>query len=156
MSIKSTIKYYLMKILSSVQNFIWPMIVFFAPIKGILITIAVFILLDTFTGIWKSKKKNIPITSRKLSSIVSKLVLYEAAIIGMYLVDINLLGSLTEKIFSIENLITKTTGLVLVYIEGKSINENYIAVRGIDLWQEFKNLLKRSKEIKDDIKDINK
>ena len=40
---------------------------------------------------------------------------------------------------------------MLVSIEVISISENYKAVKGIDIWSAFKNLLQRSKEIKKDI-----
>ena len=68
---------------------------FFLPISGILFLIVFAIILDTLTGIWKSKKLKIPITSRKLSAIVSKIMLYEVAVIGFYLIDFWILN---EKI----------------------------------------------------------
>jgi hypothetical protein len=44
--------------------------------------------------------------------------------------------------------------LVLVSIEVVSINENYKAVKGIDLWVSAKNLITRAKELKDDANEI--
>jgi hypothetical protein len=54
---------------------------FFLPITGILFLIGFSILVDTITGIWKAKKLKIKITSRGLSAIISKLMLYEVAVI---------------------------------------------------------------------------
>jgi hypothetical protein len=142
-------------LLSSIQKYIIQLFAvvgsFFLPISGILFLIGFAILLDTLTGIWKSKKLGIPITSRKLSAIVSKLFLYEIAVIGFYLIDYFILNDIILTFFSVPLMLTKILSLVLVSIECISISENYEAVRGINIWSAFKNLLQRSKEIKKDI-----
>ncbi len=124
---------------------------FFLPISGILFLIGFAIVIDTLTGIWKSKKLGIPITSRKLSAIVSKLFLYEVAVIGFYLIDKFILNDIILTFFSVPLMLTKILSLVLCSIECISINENIKAVKGVDIWSAFKQLLRRSKEIKGDI-----
>ena len=124
---------------------------FFLPITGILFLIGFAIVVDTLTGIWKSKKLGLPITSRKLSAIISKLMLYEVAVIGFYLIDKFILNDIILTFFSVPLMLTKILSLVLCSIEVISISENYKAVKGIDIWSAFKNLLQRSKEIKNDI-----
>jgi hypothetical protein len=126
---------------------------FFLPISGILIMIGVLIAIDTFTGIWKAKKLKEKITSRKLSSIISKLALYEITVIMFFLIDAFILNDIILTFFSVPFMLTKVTALVLASIEVMSINENYKVVKGIDLWQSMKLLFSRAKEIK---KDINK
>ena len=128
---------------------------FFLPIVGILILIACSVLLDTVTGIWKAKKLKQPITSRRLSSIISKILLYEATVILFYLIDYFLVNDIVQSFFSIEMLTTKVLALTLVSIEVISINENYKAVKGIDLWASLKNLFSRAKEVTQDFKNIN-
>ena len=127
---------------------------FFLPISGILFLIGFAIVVDTLTGIWKAKKLGLPITSRKLSAIVSKLFLYEVAVIGFYLIDYWILNDIILVFFSIPLMLTKILSLVLVSIECISISENYEAVRGINIWSSLKNLLQRSKEIKQDLNEI--
>ena len=127
---------------------------FFLPISGILFLIGFAILLDTLTGIWKSKKLGIPITSRKLSAIVSKFFLYEVAVIGFYLIDYFILNDIILVFFSIPLMLTKILSLVLVSIECISINENIKAVKGVDIWQALKNLFARATEIKGDLNEI--
>ena len=124
---------------------------FFLPISGILIMIGVLIAIDTFTGIWKAKKLKIPITSRGLSAIISKLFLYEVAVILTYLIDRFILNDIILQFFSVPLMLTKILSLVLVSIEAISISENYKAVKGIDIWSALKNLFSRAKEIKKDI-----
>lgn len=127
---------------------------FFLPISGILFLIGFAILLDTLTGIWKSKKLGIPITSRKLSAIVSKFFLYEIAVIGFYLIDYWILNDIILTFFSVPLMLTKILSLVLVSIECISINENYFAIRGISVWDSMKLLFSRAKEIKGEINEI--
>lgn len=127
---------------------------FFLPISGILFLVGFAIFVDTLTGIWKAKKLNIPITSRKLSAIISKLFLYELAVIGFYLIDFWILNDIIIKFFSVPLMLTKILSLVLVSIEVMSINENYFAIRKISIWQGMKNLFSRAKEIKQDINGI--
>ena len=127
---------------------------FFLPITGILFLIGFAILVDTITGIWKSKKLGIPITSRKLSAIISKLMLYEVAVILFYLIDRFILNDIILTFFSVPLMLTKILALVLVSIETISISENYKAVKGIDLWQAMKLLFARARDIKQDIDTI--
>ena len=127
---------------------------FFIPISGILIMIGVLICIDTFTGIWKANKLEEKITSRKLSSIISKLALYEVTVIMFFLIDQFILNDIILTFFSVPFMLTKVVALVLASIEVMSINENYKVVKGIDLWQSMKLLFARAKDIKDDINKI--
>jgi hypothetical protein len=127
---------------------------FFLPITGILFLIGFAIVIDTITGIWKAKKLGIPITSRKLSAIISKLMLYEVAVILFYLIDRFILNDIILTFFSVPLMLTKILALVLVSIEVISISENYKAVKGIDLWQAMKLLFARARDIKQDIDTI--
>jgi hypothetical protein len=127
---------------------------FFLPISGILFLIGFAIFVDTLTGIWKSKKLKIPITSRKLSAIISKLFLYELAVIGFYLIDYWILNDIIMTFFSVPLMLTKILALTLVSIEVMSINENYISIRKISIWDSLRNLFLRAKEIKQDLNEI--
>jgi hypothetical protein len=127
---------------------------FFLPISGILFLVGFAIFVDTLTGIWKAKKLKIPITSRKLSAIISKLFLYELAVIGFYLIDFWILNDIVKQFFSVPLMLTKILSLILVSIEVMSINENYFAIRQISIWDSMKSLFARAKEIKKDINEI--
>ena len=128
---------------------------FFLPISGILILIGVSVIVDTITGVWKSKKLGTPITSRKLSAVISKILLYEVTVMLFYLIDYFIINDIVLTFFSVELIITKILALVLVSIEVISLNENIKAVKGIDLWTSLKNLFSRAKEVTQDFKDIN-
>ena len=129
---------------------------FFLKISGILFLILFLILIDTITGIWKARKLKEKITSRKLSGIISKIFLYECAIIMMYLIDYWILNDIVLNFFLIPFLVTKITALTLCSIELLSISENYKAIYNINIWQSLKNLLNRGAELRDDIDKIKK
>ena len=127
---------------------------FLMPIKGILLTIGISIFADTVVGIWKAKKLKIAVTSRKLSQIVSKMLLYQATVILFFMIDSFILDAIVQKLFSVPFLLTKMVALTLVSIEVFSIDENIKAVNKIGLFDAFKRLLARSKEVKDDIQKL--
>ncbi len=127
---------------------------FLMPISGLLFLVGFVIVLDTVTGIWKSYKNKVKITSRGLSAIISKMLLYEVTVVLFYMIDTFILNNIILQFFSVQLLLTKVLALILVSIEVMSINENYKAVKGLDLWQAMKNLFARAKEIKKEVDEI--
>ena len=131
--------------------FFTTLLLFFAPIQGLLISVGTAIALDTIFGIAKSIKLGEKITSRKLSNIVSKFVLYQAAVLLIFTIDIFLLGEFFKMWFSIPFFFTKVVTIILIFIESVSIKENFEESFNVDVFKLLKGFLKRSKEIKDDI-----
>jgi len=127
---------------------------FLMPISGLLFLVGFVIVLDTITGVWKSIKNKVKITSRGLSAIISKMLLYEVTVILFYMIDKFILNNIILQFFSVDLLLTKVLALILVSIEVMSINENYKAVKGLDLWQAMKNLFARAKDIKKEVDEI--
>lgn len=140
---------YLQYILASI-------VLLFAPIYGLLISVGAAIILDTFTGIFKSIKLEgfQSIRSRKLSNIVSKLLLYEICILFLFLIDKFLLNEFIIRSFGIEYMFTKICAILLIFVELVSIKENIESAFKIDLWVMIKKLLSRAKEVKSDIDEI--
>lgn len=128
----------------------------FAPIYGLLIAVAAAIILDTITGIFKSIKINgwSSIRSRKLSNIVSKMLLYEVCILFLFLMDKFLLNEFVKSAFGFEFMFTKICAILLMFIELVSIKENIEEGFKVNIWALLKRLLNRAKEIKSDIDDI--
>ena len=140
---------YLQYILASI-------VLLFAPIYGLLISVGAAIILDTFTGIFKSIKLEgfQSIKSRKLSNIVSKLLLYEICILFLFLIDKFLLNEFIIRSFGIEYMFTKICAILLIFVELVSIKENIESAFKIDLWSMIKKILSRAKEVKSDIDEI--
>ena len=132
--------------------------IIFLPVYGILIAVATAITLDTFTGIFKSIKLKgwRSIRSRSLSSIVSKMLLYEICILLLFLIDKFLLNEFAKHTFGFEFLFTKMCAIVLIYIELVSIKENIEEAYKIDIWNMLKSALSRAKEVRSSIDEISK
>lgn len=132
------------------------LLLFFAPIQQLVMVVGLVILCDTFTGIYKSVKlfgwKSI--RSRKLSNIISKMVLYEVAIIVLYPIDKFLLNELLLNIVSVQFFSTKIACVLLVLVELTSIKENIEEALKIDIWKTLKNFIKRAKEVSNDYDEI--
>ena len=130
--------------------------VLFVPIYGILVAVGMAIILDTFTGIFKSVKLKgwKSIRSRNLSNIVSKMLLYEVCIVFLFIIDKYLLNEFVQHAFGFEFMFTKICAIVLIFIELVSIKENVEESFNIDIWALLKNLLNRAKEVRSDINEI--
>jgi len=132
------------------------LLLFFAPIQQLVIVVGLAILCDTFTGIYKSVKLDgwISIRSRKLSNIISKMVLYEISIIVLYPIDKFLLNELLLNIVSVQYFSTKVACVLLILVEITSIKENIEAALKIDIWKTLKNFIKRAKEVSNNYDEI--
>jgi len=141
---------------TSIINILTGLLLFFAPIQGLVIAVGLIIILDTFTGIFKSIKLRgwKSVRSRKLSHIVSKLLLYEMCLLLLYPVDVFILNELLLHLVSIQFFATKLLCVVLIFIEGVSIKENVEEALNINIWQLFRNAIKCTKELKGDIDDL--
>jgi hypothetical protein len=130
------------------------LLVFFAPVVGILIAVGVAIALDTILGLAKAVMIKDKVTSRKLSNIVSKFVLYQSAILLLYTIDKFLLGEFFKIWFSIPFFFTKVIAIVIIFIELTSMKENFEAAFKVNIFEKLKTLLRRSKELKDGIDEL--
>jgi hypothetical protein len=131
-------------------------VLFLAPIQGLLIAVGIGIALDTFTGVFKSIKLNglKSIRSRKLSNVISKMLLYQVTLILLFLIDKYLLNEFVQLHFTIQFMFTKLVAILLLFIELTSIKENLEEALNVDIWKMLKNLLNRAKEVKSDINEI--
>ena len=129
---------------------------FLAPIQPLIIIVGFMILIDTGTGIMRSKMLGQRITSRKLSQIVTKMLLYQGAVISLFIVEKFLLGEFICMFTTVPFFLTKVGAMTLVFIESTSINENIAQATGINIWDGFKKMLSRAKHIKDGIEALAK
>jgi len=130
--------------------------IFFAPITGLMIAVGAAIFLDTFFGIYRSIKIKgwHFVTSRRLSEIISKMLLYQMCIICLYVIDFFILTEFFLKWFSISFFATKICALLLIFIESVSIKENFEGATGLDVFSLLKKALGRAKEVKTSVTDI--
>lgn len=131
-------------------------LIMFVPIHGILIAVGSAIVLDTFTGVFKSVKINgwSSIRSRKLSQVVSKMLLYEVCILFLYIIDKFILNEFIFKWLSVDYMFTKVCAILLIFVELVSIKENLEEAYNIKIWEMLKKVFLRLKEIKEDINNV--
>jgi len=108
------------------------------PIKELMLTIGFLVFADLVVGLWKAMKLKQRIRSRRMSDTVTKLLLYQLAIISSFLI---------EKYVITEMLpIAKLVGTVIAIIEFKSIIESIEAVTKQDIWSRIKALIGRKSD----------
>jgi hypothetical protein len=123
-----------------------------------MVAVGAAIALDTIFGIYRAVKVKgwDFINSRTLSNIISKMLLYELCIIFLYVIDFFILSEFFEKWFSVSFFATKVCAILLIFIEGVSIKENFEKATGKDIWALLKKALGRANEVKDSIMDFKK
>jgi len=125
-----------------------------APVAPLVLMAVMTIILDTFFGVWRSVKKNgwVCITSRKLSQTISKSLLYSGSIVFVFLLEKFVIADILGHFIAIDLVLTKGVTFFCVVTEIKSINESYLSVTGVNVWDKFKSFVKRSKEQLDELK----
>ena len=113
------------------------------------------IFIDTCFGVWRSVKKNgwVSFKSKRLSSTLSKSLLYSLAIILIFLVEKYIAGDLISHFISIDLVMTKVVAFFCVIVEVKSINESVEDVTGKNMLQCLRRFITRAKN---EAKDITK
>lgn len=110
----------------------------FAPVRAVLISVLVLVLLDSITGVLAARKRGERITSAGLRRTVSKLLAFEIALIAGHLLQKYLLADAVPVV----SLLAAAIGVV----EGKSILENADTISGGNV---FKGVLARLGSIND-------
>lgn len=118
----------------------------FAPIKPVILTMLVLVLVDLITGILAARKKGKQITSAGFRRTVVKLSLYLTAICIGYLVEKHLLSDYIA--------VSKIAAGLIGLTEVKSLFENLDVLNNEPI---FKSLIKKlgsaNDEIKEDVKE---
>jgi hypothetical protein len=126
------------------------LLAFLTPIHGIMLAVFFIILLDTVTALIRCIKTGEKVTSRKLSTIISKILLYQFTLITVFIVDNYITSSIVQHWSSVELLVTKLVGLGMILIELQSVRENFESAYKINLYKYFKNMVTRVQEFKSD------
>ncbi|HEY8367583.1 MAG TPA: phage holin family protein, partial [Bacteroidia bacterium] len=110
-----------------------------APIHAVMISVGILIFADLATGMWAAKKRGENITSAAMRRTVSKLFIYQLAVITGFLLETHLLAQLLP--------VTKLVAGVIGLVEFKSILENANEILGQNI---FTNLLSKLGSDNDD------
>ncbi len=121
-----------------IESFILTIISILAPLKAVVISVILLVIVDTILGVLAARKSGDEITSSKLKNMIYKLLIYYTAILvgfvsGKYLID---------GIIPIEKMITTLVGVV----EVKSILENLDIIYGGSFFKSLVNKLSKKEE----------
>lgn len=146
----------LLSIKTQIAGIISIILAFLIPIHGLVLAVGLCIAADTSMGIIKAKKLGgwKAISSRKLSEIISKMFLYQGALILFFVIDKFVLGEFIALFVGVPLFLTKIVSATLCFIELKSIDENYKIIFGKSIWNSFRIMLTRSQELKENITKI--
>lgn len=99
----------------------------FAPIKGALLVTGFLIFADLFTGIMAARKRGEKVSSAGLRRTVTKMVVYNVAIISGFLVQTYMINDFLP--------FTSLISGVISVVELKSILENLNTINGTDIYK---------------------
>jgi hypothetical protein len=134
---------------SNISILIKILIVFFAPIKGIILLVALATIIDTGFGIWKAKKLKENINSKTFRhGFVPKLISYVVGIMLVYTSDFFIINYLTKEVVSVDYIATKLIALTLISIEVKSMDESFEKVKGYSFIKEIVKMIVKAKNVK--------
>ncbi len=105
-----------------IEGFMVSILAIFAPIQASLVALFVLILMDLFTGVWAASKRGEKVTSAGLRRSVSKIVVYEIAVVMGYVAEHYLL----TDFLPLAKLIMGT----ITMVELKSLFENLDVISG--------------------------
>lgn len=136
-------------IATNITTLLKVLLVFFAPIKGIIILVALSTILDTAFGVWKASKLKENVNSKTFRhGFVPKLMSYVGAIMLVYASDFFIINYLTKEVISVDYLATKVIALMLISIEVKSMDESFQKVKGYSFISKIVKLIIQAKDVK--------
>ena len=131
------------------SSILYSLLLFFAPIKGIIVIVALSTMIDTGFGVWKAKKLGEKLSSKAFrSGLVPKLLSYVGTVMMVYGSDVFIINSLISNVVDVEFMATKVIALTLIINEAKSIDESFEAVKGYSLIAKLLEIINNLKDVK--------
>lgn len=122
------------------------------PVKPMLLTVGFLVVSDFIFGLYKSYKKGLNITSRKMSNTITKLLLYTITILAVFFLETYIITDVLP--------FTKLVAGLISLVEIKSIDEHFNSLFGYSIWSKLRAFIDRgkstTKDVFDDIDNIYK
>ena len=114
----------------------------FSPALPMVVSVILFILLDTFTGLMKARYVKEKRNSNSMKrGLLPKVIIYTLCILVVFIADRYVLNAFVKHYFGFDFLITKVISLILIFVEIWSIDENFEAIFGHSLITYFKKFM---------------
>ena len=144
----------------NVWQFLLPAILafgaFISPIAGVLVAVGVFIAADMIFARYRCYVQKIKSTSRKArSGLIPKVITYNCFVLSFFIMDKFVINDFSTLFTQIPFVLTKVLAMILIWIELKSIDESFEAIKGKSLFAYLLDMIKSAKKINKQISNIN-
>ena len=138
-----------------ITSFTATLLIFIAPIWGLVSIIFIVVFLDTFAGVYSSIKLNglKSIRSNKLFNMAIKLFFYLSTILLAYVMDVYIFDM---TLLGIKDFSSKAVTIFWVLIELKSIDETSIKLGNKPVLDVITSVIAKAKELKKNLEDLKK
>ena len=144
----------------NILQFILPAILafgaFISPIAGVLTAVGVFIAADMIFARYRCYVQKIKWTSRKArAGLLPKVMTYNCFVLSFFVMDKFVINEFITLFTQIPFALTKILAMVLIWIELKSIDESFEAIKGKSLFMYLIDMIKSARKINKQISNIN-
>lgn len=129
---------------------------FVSPIAGVLSAVGVFIAADAIFARYRCYVLKVKWTSRKFrAGLIPKIITYNCFVLSFFMMDKFVINDFITLFTSIPYALTKILAMVLIYIELKSIDESFEAIKGKSLFRYLIEMIVQAKKLNKQMSDIN-
>jgi hypothetical protein len=129
---------------------------FISPITGVLFTVGIFIAADAIFARYRCYMLKVKWTSRKFrTGLIPKVITYNLFVFSFFTLDKFVMNDFILLFTDIPFVLTKILAMVLIYIEIKSIDESFEAIKGKSLFKYLIEMIIHAKKLNKQMSDIN-
>jgi hypothetical protein len=143
-----------MKIQESLALILGTLLVFIQPVVGLFFLTLLFMLVDTFYAVYAVRKLEgwSKVTSRRGGDIFVKGRIYGSSILVSHMIDVFILKD--SLFFGIPPIAAKATTFVILFIEGKSIDETRMKLGKKSFFVMLREWINKGKRFKQDVNEL--
>jgi hypothetical protein len=147
-------------LLFQVQSVLLPVFLafctFVSPIAGVLASVGIFIAADAIFARYRCYVLKVKWTSRKFrAGLIPKVITYNLFVFSFFMLDKFVINDFIALFTNIPFSLTKILAMVLIYIEVKSIDESFEALKGKSLFKYLIEMITHAKKLNKQMSDIN-
>jgi len=147
-------------LLFQVQSVLLPVFLafctFVSPIAGVLASVGIFIAADAIFARYRCYVLKVKWTSRKFrAGLIPKVITYNLFVFSFFMLDKFVINDFIALFTNIPFALTKILAMVLIYIEVKSIDESFEALKGKSLFKYLIEMITHAKKLNKQMSDIN-
>lgn len=132
------------------------LLAFISPIAGVLTAVGFFIAADMVMARYRCYVKKTKWTSRKArSGLLPKILSYNTVILSFFLLDKFVTNEFIHLFTEIPFALTKLLAMVLIWIELKSIDESFEAVKGKSMFWYLADMIRHVKKVHTKVVSVN-